>query len=154
VESGHLLVTLNGHAFRVGRVAFSPEGNRIVTASDDKTARDWDAGTGTSLAVLTGHTAEVKDAEFAPDGKQIVTASLDKTARIWDAEAGRMLLLRGSTGSNSLRPFRPTVAESSPQGAIRPLAFGMQKAATFWPLSQDTQAGYCARRSSRTESIW
>ena len=33
---------------------FSPDGARIVTASDDKTARVWDAATGKSLATLAG----------------------------------------------------------------------------------------------------
>ena len=35
--------------------AYSPDGTRIVTASDDKTARIWDARTGAQLAVLSGH---------------------------------------------------------------------------------------------------
>ncbi len=37
------------------RAAYSPDGTRIVTASDDKTARIWDARTGAQLAVLSGH---------------------------------------------------------------------------------------------------
>ena len=38
--------------------AFSPDGSRIVTASDDKTARIWDAATGKEIAVLRGHDAQ------------------------------------------------------------------------------------------------
>jgi WD40 repeat protein len=37
----------------VNYASFSPDGQRIVTASDDKTARVWDAATGTELLKLT-----------------------------------------------------------------------------------------------------
>ena len=70
--------------------AFSPDGKRIVTASEDKTARLWDAETGKPIGEpLTGHTDGVSSAAFSPDGKRIVTASADKTARLWDAETGK-----------------------------------------------------------------
>ena len=70
--------------------AFSPDGKRIVTASDDKTARIWDAATGKPIGEpLKGHDDVVWSAAFSPDGKRIVTASSDKTARIWDAATGK-----------------------------------------------------------------
>ena len=72
--------------------AFSPDGKRIVTASEDKTARLWDAETGKQIgAPLVGHEDGVTSAAFSPDGKRIVTASADKTARLWDAETGKQI---------------------------------------------------------------
>ena len=75
----------------VRSAAFSPDGRRIVTASNDKTARIWDAATGRQLAVLSGHDEPVRTAAFSPDGRRIVTASADQTARIWDAATAKPL---------------------------------------------------------------
>jgi WD40 repeat protein len=74
----------------VTSAAFSPDGSRIVTASDDNTARIWDAATAKEIAVLRGHGNAVWSAKFSPDGSRIVTASGDKTARIWDAHLQTM----------------------------------------------------------------
>ena len=77
---------------------FSSDGQHIVTASDDKTARVWNASSGHLLATLQGHTDKVESAVFSPDGQYIVTASLDNTARVWDASNGQLLAtLQGHT---------------------------------------------------------
>ncbi len=78
---------LAGHEATVNSAAFSPDGKLIVTASNDKTARLWDAGTGEVIRVLAGHEDGVNTAAFSPDGKRIVTASADKTARLWEVVA-------------------------------------------------------------------
>ena len=101
---------LEGHEGRVWSAAFSPDGKRIVTASDDKTARLWDAGTGKQIGEpLEGHMGHVSSAAFSPDGKRIVTASADGTARLWDAETGKQIgqPLRGHTARVLSAAFSP-----------------------------------------------
>ncbi len=78
------------HDGPVWSALFSPDGRTIVTASDDKSARLWDAASGQELQRLT-HGAQVWSASFSPDGRTVVTASLDKTARLWDAASGKEL---------------------------------------------------------------
>jgi eukaryotic-like serine/threonine-protein kinase len=74
---------------------FGPDLSRFVTASDDGTARVWDATTGVEILALKGHTKPVKSASFSPDGKRIITASPDGTARVWDAQTGAEVLTFG-----------------------------------------------------------
>jgi WD40 repeat protein len=75
----------------VTSAAFSPDGARIVTASNDRTARLWDANTGAEIAALRGHEDRVTGAAFSPDGARIVTASNDQTARLWETDSAREL---------------------------------------------------------------
>jgi WD40 repeat protein/TPR repeat protein len=102
------LAVLSGHEAKVNSVAYSPDGTCVVTASNDKTARIWDAHTGIELAVLSGHEDHVAFAAYSPDGTRIVTASDDKTARIWDARTGHELsLLSGHTDTVSSAAYSP-----------------------------------------------
>jgi len=87
------ILTLKGHSGFVWSAAFSPDGRRVVTASDDETARVWDAETGKELLTLIkGHRGSVWSAAFSPDGRRVVTVPWDGTARIWDAETGNEIL--------------------------------------------------------------
>lgn len=86
---------LRGHTQAVRTVAWSPDGQRIATASRDGTARVWDADRGIELAVLAGHRGVVRGVAWSPDGRRIVTAAKDRTARIWDAASGTELVHYG-----------------------------------------------------------
>ena len=80
---------LQGHNGKVFSVGFSNDGTRIVSGSDDKTARIWDAISGAPIGKpLQGHSGMVQSVAFTPDGTRIVSGSDDKTVRIWDAVSG------------------------------------------------------------------
>ena len=72
-------------------VAFSPDGETVLTSSDDGTARLWDVHTGQEIRRLIGHTSAVYAAAYSPDGRYLVTAGVDKIALLWDAHVQRGL---------------------------------------------------------------
>ncbi|MFP5274501.1 nSTAND1 domain-containing NTPase, partial [Coleofasciculus sp.] len=99
-------VHLNGHQGGVTSVNFSPDGQRIVTASDDKTARVWDIQ-GNQITQLKGHQSTVYSANFSPDGQRIVTASRDTTARVWDIQGNLITQLKGYLDTVTSANFSP-----------------------------------------------
>src|SRR5262245_7446317 len=67
------LTTLRGHLNAVNGVAFSPDGQRIVTGGEDNTAKVWEAASGKELLTLRGHSNFISSVAFSPDGQRIVT---------------------------------------------------------------------------------
>ena len=92
-------------------VAFSPDGQRIVTGSEDKTAKVWEAASGKELLTLKGHSDEIWSVAFSPDGQRIVTGSLDNTAKVWEAASGtNCSRSRGTAVGFLLWPFPRTAS--------------------------------------------
>ncbi|WP_437873036.1 TIR domain-containing protein [Sorangium sp. So ce363] len=83
--------TLHGHSGRVNACAISPDGQRIVSASDDSTLKAWDLATGKLLSTLEGHVWSVNACAISPDGERIVSASNDRTLKVWDLATGKLL---------------------------------------------------------------
>ncbi len=63
-------------------VAFSPDGTKVLTGSDDSTARIWDVSSGQELHKLA-HEGSVSSVAFSPDGSKVVMGSGDGTAWTW-----------------------------------------------------------------------
>jgi WD40 repeat protein/serine/threonine protein kinase len=85
---GALDGTGESHVGPVLSVRFSPDGNSILSGSDDTTARLWDVATGKHVRLFFSHLGPIWDAEFDREGKRIVTASGDGTAIVWDVATG------------------------------------------------------------------
>jgi roadblock/LC7 domain-containing protein len=76
------------HQGAVSSVAFSPDGRLVVTRSNDKTARVFEAATGKEVACVA-HRGEVLSVAFSPDGRLVATGSSDGTARVFESATGR-----------------------------------------------------------------
>ena len=115
--------TLAGHTSAVMSVAFSPDGARLATASDDRTAKVWDAESGEELFTLAGHTNWVLSVVFSPDGTRLATASSDRTAKVWDAASGAELFTLAShtdwVRSVALSPAGTRLATASDDRTVK-----------------------------------
>ena len=81
VKTGRLLRAWKMPSNSVYRIAFSPDGKTLATASD--VVRLWDIETGQERTTFEGHTHLVWDVAFSPDGRALATGSWDFTGRLW-----------------------------------------------------------------------
>jgi len=134
VGTGECVKKLTRHAGNVFDVDFSPNGNLLVTASEDKTVKVWNWETEKCMQTLGGHGGRVFSARFARDGSMLATGSFDETARVWgtkDLKCGAPEVFfttmaacyeRGLGGENSLQKLEPFVKDLSEFMGLNTLA--------------------------------
>lgn len=91
---------LKGHSSSVNSVAFSPNGKKVASGSDDKSVIIWDIDTWSALLKYQGHMNSVNSLAFSSNGEIIVSGSCDKTIQVWNFENGKQLkIYRGHLNS-------------------------------------------------------
>jgi WD40 repeat protein/HEAT repeat protein len=86
-ERGVLVRDFGDCGSRVESLAFSPDGNKFITAGESRALQVWDVG-GKEALPFPGHLDIVYAVAFSPDGKTLATRSADQTLRLWDAATG------------------------------------------------------------------
>jgi WD40 repeat protein len=83
----------------IDHLSFSPDGDRIISCSDDRTIKLWDATSGRLLRTFDDQPGTMIQKSrtlavgFSPDGKRVFsgTTSPDDKIRIWEVETGKLL---------------------------------------------------------------
>lgn len=90
-RTGKEIRRFEGYSDAVLSVAFSPDGQFILTGSHDKIATLWDITSGRELRRFEGHSGAIAAIAISSDERFVLTGSTDKTARLWDAGSGAEL---------------------------------------------------------------
>lgn len=83
-QSESYVLKQQGHFDSLNAIVYSPDGSKVVTASDDGKIKVWDAYSGFSIVTFTEHTSGITALEFSKRGNILFSASLDGSVRAWD----------------------------------------------------------------------
>ena len=120
-----LVHTLVGHTGNVSSVAFSPDGQAVVSGSWDGSIKVWDRITGTELTTYHRHTGPhwYRAITYSPDGNRLVAASSDSTAKLLEASSGELIAVlaghEGQVWSVAFAPDGKTLVTGSEDGTVR-----------------------------------
>ncbi|NEO98395.1 MAG: hypothetical protein F6K58_06910 [Symploca sp. SIO2E9] len=82
---GKELETIKGHTSWITSLSFSPDGKKIISASNDNTVQVTNLESA-KIQTLKGHSNQVTSVSFSPDGHTIASASGDTTVKLWNLE--------------------------------------------------------------------
>lgn len=136
-EEPNLVIDPQGHSALIGDLIFTPDGNRLISISHDKTARLWDVETGDLIRTLRGQISEGSEGRLytgaiSPDGNILaiggrISDGDQKYIRLLHLESGEQIgLLKGYTDSINGLAF-------SSDGDL--LASGGDKTVKIWDTS-------------------
>lgn len=81
------------HAASVWALAFSPDGQWLVTGDMDGNVHIWKDVGSAKLLMRMAHNDQIYGVAFSPDGHRFATGSSDRTARIWDSRTGKPIAI-------------------------------------------------------------
>jgi WD40 repeat protein len=76
------------HSDRINSIAFSSNGDRVVSGSKDGIVLVWETSTGNEITRMA-HKESVTSVRFSPNNKWVASGSSDNTVRVWDANTGQ-----------------------------------------------------------------
>lgn len=115
VQTGQLLDQMAGHEGPVSSLAFSPNGNALISGSWDRTARIWSIFSRTQTSEPLQLQADVLDIAVRPDSLQLAISTLDGQLTFWSMDAEQVAGLDGRRDASGGRKItdRRTAANVS-----------------------------------------
>src|SRR5205809_4581202 len=91
--------TYRGHSQKVTGVAWSPDGRRIASTSNDKSMQIWDAITNRTGFLHRNSLGSMNSVAWSPDSRFIASGGNDKIIQVWDAiTRNSICVYQGHTG--------------------------------------------------------
>jgi WD40 repeat protein len=116
------LHTLTGGVGYVSSVAFSPDGQQIVSGNADGTIRVWRVADGRLIRTVRAHTSAIGNTVFSPDGR-LLAFTVGNTIELWDVSRWeRVRTLTGHTSVARCVVFAPNgriLASGGADGTVR-----------------------------------
>ncbi|MCA8968302.1 MAG: protein kinase [Planctomycetes bacterium] len=123
LDSGAIEREWQAHAGAITQLAFTRDGTRLLSASEDDTTGVWDTATGERIAVLGPQGADVLCCAESPDGTRIVTGGRDGSVLFWETEhhelVARFVAHRDYVHALAWNP-RDALVTASGDGTLRP----------------------------------
>ena len=103
-DTGRVVWSDLGHKAIQTELAFSPDGNLLAAAGDDRVLRMWEANTGKPVRAIETRDYYIFSVSFSPDGRLLAGGGGDGAARVWDVATGNERhVLRGYKKSSNVR---------------------------------------------------
>src|ERR1017187_9990740 len=140
VPTGRLVRTFAGHTAFIWSVAFSPDGSRIVSGSEDQTIRIWDLASQAPPQVIST-TSPITQVDFSPDGHTILALRKnDKFISLWDADTKQQSGILNSA-TLEVDPTWPRAIGLSQNGEVLIGPADSGRAIAIWDAVTKQQSG-------------
>jgi WD40 repeat protein len=118
------LVWQKPHQGPVRRALFTPKGDQVISAGDDKAIRIFSAADGKEIKALTNPEGTVTQLGISADGARIASAGSDKNVKVWNVADGKVaatLAVSGPVHSLAFSPNGQRVAVGLVEGKEFPI---------------------------------